>query len=179
MPDDKKKTFAGSFAQSFARKISESNFFGIKEAYNGVKDGATEAVAETAATYAIGETQKIVDQIKEDTAPIIEETARKLNPEQKDTWELIRNNIVPQGGFFRTIFARLLWIGAKASSFVGALVVDRWTGRDEKGQNMTNIEYILAWLLGKTVGNNQTGQSSNKPRSLGVPKDWVTNTKSA
>lgn len=172
------KTIAGYFAEAFKERLERRETFGAANAVNLVRESGKQAIAETAADLAIEQTDQLVKQIKEDSAEIIKTTSEKLSPEIRDSWEIIRDNIAPQGGFFRTIFARLLWIGAKVTSFVGALVVDRWTGRDEKDINKENLDTIFAWLMGwifKKNPNSQT-QEQRSPlltRKPGVPKSWL------
>lgn len=176
---DKKKGFVGYFTTAFTERLKTRESFGVKDAFRTVRESGTQAVAETAADMAITQTEEIVEQIKEDSAEIIKETAQKLSPEVQDSWQLIREQVAPQGGFFKTIFARLLWIGAKVSSFIGATVVDQWTGRNEKGQNIQNIDTIVGWLLGwifkSSQSTNHGRQSPLISRVPGIPESWLSN----
>ena len=107
-----------------------------------------EPVTEYSSEIVSNEIVSVVDHIKENTAPIIEERAQAVSKDGLNTWERIREKIAPEGGFFKTIFARLVWIGAKISSFAGALFVDSWTGRDEKNTNTPHIETIISSFIG-------------------------------
>ncbi len=107
-----------------------------------------------------------VKEAKNNTVPIIEKVTKSLTNHEQSTLEMIEAGISPNGGFFGKIFARLVYVGARISAFVGALMIDNWTGRDEKDQNAPNIEKILGWLVGGFWWKKKDEKKQNLSPSL-------------
>lgn len=120
----------------------------VKDRTKKVIETNEERIAEKSVDYIMEASDHIVEDLRTEATPLIEQTANTLTESETDTWNILREKIAPSGGFFNTLFARLLWVGAKVSSFVTALVVDNWTGNDEKDKNAGNLDRIFSWMLG-------------------------------
>jgi len=88
-------------------------------------------------------------RLRQNTTEVLSSMAERFDPDQMNSYELIRNRIAPKGGLLRTIAARLLWVGAKVGTFVSAILIDQFSGRGEAQSNRPHIERILAGLIGK------------------------------
>lgn len=119
-----------------------------KESTKSVVERNEEVIADKSVDYIMEASGHIVNELRTEATPLIEQTANTLTESETDTWNILREKIAPSGGFFNTLFARLLWVGAKVSSFVTALVVDNWTGNNEKDKNAGNLDRIFSWMLG-------------------------------
>lgn len=132
-----------SYAKNSAKNVVERN---------------EEVIAEKSVDYIVEASGHIVEELRTEATPLIEQTANTLTETQTDTWQILREKIAPSGGFFNNLFARLLWVGAKVSSFVGALVVDNWTGNNDKEKNAGNLDRIFSWMLGSMFKKNESVQ---------------------
>lgn len=126
----------------------KEGFESVKGSLNGTIEKSEDLIAGYTVERVLEASDSIVSELKKDAAGIIEQTANSLGEQEKDSWNILREQIAPKGGFFNTLFARLLWVGSKVSSFVGALVVDNWTGNNDKEKNGSGLEVIFSWMLG-------------------------------
>ncbi len=152
-----------SIKNKIFNKLKERGGLVINYVKKGVKstvEKSEDTIAEKSVDTILEASGHIVEELRKEATPLIEQTANSLTNLETDTWQILREKIAPSGGFFNNLFARLLWVGAKVSSFVGALVVDNWTGNNDKEKNAGNLDRIFSWMLGSMFKKDQSVQAT-------------------
>lgn len=148
-------------AKAFLDEDAPGHGLGTEILTGALEDEGLQNALETQGTCRIAaETRNLANAVvltaKENAKGIVEESANSVTSQEKDSWQVVRERMAPEGSsFWKVAFARLLWIGAKITSFVAAVVTERFTtpreGEEFKQVRRTasryDFERIFAWLL--------------------------------
>lgn len=156
-----KTTLIEATSAAFANWIQKS--FGLKQENNEqVKPGRVANLARNVVSETINQPETLnvirdhvtneiatglndfTTQIRQSNAPLIADLANQVGPKGMTTFEYLSNKIInPEDGlftrFFKSIGVRLLDLGCKIGGFVGAKLIDRWTGENNQQENATNL----------------------------------------
>lgn len=160
MTDEPKPNFLASmFGRALAGTLKH-----VKEKGSGLgEEGFLKSVLEdekvqtTGAELISSGLNDTFDDITKNAGPLIKVGAEKLNPENKDSYRLIRESLgPPSDGIFKkiikTIFGRILNVGSGIVSYIGATFVNKLFNPTENVEG-ADVHNIFASFISKIAGS--------------------------
>ena len=153
------------FATMISRGLAGTLDYVIKKG-SGLSEGGVleealkdERVQESGAHLISKSLNDTFDDITANASPLIKSGAERLNPENKDTYKLIRESLAaPTDGIFKkiikTIFCRILYVGTGIAGHIGATFVNKLFNPTEKVEG-EDVHNIFASFMSKIVGSKK------------------------
>ncbi len=112
------------------------------------------------------------EMIREELSPVVDSVQRRAEQntnemiaavggeidEKISLWDSIRGRFAPEGGFFKTLWARILYVGARVGILVGVIALEKKTGK-KRPENSEHLRRIFAWMLGFGTKDDTSGRA--------------------